>query len=155
MKFSFKRGGNLRKNNRRETGFTLIELMVVLFILGLLAALVAPKLIGRVGKAKQQTAAAQIQMLATALDLFYLDVGRYPTTDEGLAALSKKSDTLRNWSGPYLDKGVPKDPWGHDYVYKSPGDHGAYDLSSLGADGLEGGEDDNKDITNWSAEERG
>ena len=145
----------MRKNNRRERGFTLIELMVVLFILGLLAALVAPRLIGRVGKAKQQTAAAQIQMLSTALDLFYLDVGRYPSTDEGLAVLYKKPDTLSGWAGPYLDKGVPKDPWGRDYVYKSPGEHGAYDLSSLGGDGSEGGEGDDKDITNWRTEEKG
>jgi general secretion pathway protein G len=152
MKFSFKRGVALRKKDRREKGFTLIELMVVLFILGLLAALVAPRLIGRVGKAKQQTAAAQIQMLATALDLFYLDVGRYPTSDEGLAVLYKKPDTTSGWTGPYLDKGVPKDPWGQDYVYKSPGDHGTYDLYSMGADGVEGGEGDNKDITNWKAE---
>lgn len=145
----------MRKIDRREKGFTLIELMVVLFILGLLAALVAPRLIGRVGKAKQQTAAAQIQMLSTALDLFYLDVGRYPTTDEGLALLYKRADTLPGWSGPYLDKGVPKDPWGRDYVYKFPGNHGAYDLYSVGADGAEGGDGDNQDITNWRTEERG
>lgn len=138
---------------RREKGFTLIELMVVLFILGLLAALVAPRLMGRVGKAKQQTAVAQIQMLSTALNLFYLDVGRYPTTDEGLAALNKNPGNLPGWSGPYLDKGVPKDPWGRDYIYKSPGDHGAYDLYSLGADGVEGGEGENQDVTNWQAEQ--
>ncbi len=143
----------MQKKVRREQGFTLIELMVVLFILGLLAALVAPRLMGRVGKAKQQTAAAQIQMLSTALNLFYLDVGRYPTTDEGLAALNKNPGNLPGWAGPYLDKGVPKDPWGRDYLYKSPGEHGAFDLYSLGADGVEGGEGDNQDITNWKKEE--
>lgn len=145
----------MQKKVRREKGFTLIELMVVLFILGLLAALVAPRLMGRVGKAKQQTAATQIQMLSTALNLLYLDVGRYPTTDEGLAALVKNPGSMPGWAGPYLDKGVPKDPWGRDYIYKSPGDHGPFDLYSLGADGTEGGEGDNQDITNWKAEEKG
>lgn len=143
----------MTKKHRREKGFTLIELMVVLFILGLLAALVAPRLIGRVGRAKQQAAAAQIQMLATTLDLFYLDVGRYPTSDEGLIILYKKPESIPGWTGPYLDKGVPKDPWGREYVYKSPGDHGNYDLFSMGADGSEGGEGDNRDITNWKDEE--
>jgi general secretion pathway protein G len=140
-------------NRERQKGFTLIELMVVLFILGLLAALVAPRLIGRVGKAKQQTAAAQIQMLSTTLDLFYLDVGRYPTTSEGLPALHSNPGNLRGWSGPYLDRGVPLDPWGRDYVYRSPGNHGPYDLMSLGADGLEGGEGEDQDITSWKTED--
>jgi general secretion pathway protein G len=139
----------LTKKKRRDEGFTLIELMVVLFILGLLAALVAPRLIGQVGKAKQKSAQAQIQLLATALDLLYLDVGRYPTTEEGLKALRDKPDNLPTWSGPYMDKGVPNDPWGRPYIYKCPGDHGPYDLSSLGADGAEGGEGENQDITNW------
>jgi general secretion pathway protein G len=140
---------SLTNNKRRDAGFTLIELMVVLFILGLLAALVAPRLIGQVGKAKAKSAQAQVQLLATALDLLYLDVGRYPTTEEGLKALRDRVDNMPNWSGPYMDKTVPNDPWGRPYIYKSPGDHGPYDLYSLGADGSEGGDGENQDITNW------
>jgi general secretion pathway protein G len=141
----------LRKIDRRSQGFTLIELMIVLFILALLAGLVAPRLMGRVGKGKQQAAQTQIQMLATALDLFHLDVGRYPTGAEGLKVLQVRPGNLPQWSGPYLTKGLPQDPWGRDYVYKSPGDHGPYDLFSYGADGSPGGEDENRDITNWKA----
>jgi len=141
----------LKEKPHRHAGFTLIELMIVLFILGLLAALVAPRLMGRVGKAKQKTAQAQIQMLATALDLYHLDVGRYPTDEEGLRSLYAKPESLSSWSGPYLDKAVPKDPWARDYVYKCPGEHGPYDLYSLGADGQPGGESENADITNWES----
>ena len=141
----------MRKKDHRAAGFTLIELMIVLFILGLLAALVAPRLMGRVGKAKQKTAQAQIQLLATALDLLHLDVGRYPTEEEGLKSLYQKPDNLPSWAGPYLDKVVPKDPWGRDYVYKYPGEHGSYDLGSYGADGLPGGEGENQDIVNWQS----
>ncbi len=139
----------MKEKRRREAGFTLIELMIVLFILGLLAALVAPRLMGRVGKAKQKTAQTQIQMLGTALDLYHLDVGRYPTEEEGLKSLYAKPENTPGWAGPYLDKAVPKDPWGRDYVYKCPGEHGPYDLSSLGADGQPGGEGENADINNW------
>ena len=141
----------MKEKPHRHAGFTLIELMIVLFILGLLAALVAPRLMGRVGKAKQKTAQAQIQMLATALDLYHLDVGRYPTDEEGLRSLYAKPESLSSWSGPYLDKAVPKDPWARDYVYKCPGEHGPYDLYSLGADGQPGGEGENADITNWES----
>ncbi len=141
----------MKEKPPRTAGFTLIELMIVIFFLGLLAAVVAPRLMGRVGKAKQKTAQAQIQMLATALDLYHLDVGRYPTEEEGLRSLYAKPESLPAWSGPYLDKAVPKDPWGRDYVYKCPGEHGPYDLYSLGADGQPGGEGENADITNWES----
>jgi general secretion pathway protein G len=124
--------------------------LVVLFILGLLAALVAPRFLGRVGKSKVQAAQAQIQLLATALDLYFLDVGQYPSQDEGLKALWDKPENQPLWNGPYLSKQIPKDPWGHDYVYKSPGENGPYDLYSLGADGAQGGEGENQDITHSS-----
>ncbi len=129
----------MQEKLRRQAGFTLIELMIVLFILGLLTALVAPRMMGRVGKAKQKTAQTQIQMLATALEMFYLDVGRYPNQEEGLKALYERPAGLASWNGPYLEKGVPKDPWGHDYVYKCPGDNRPFDIFSYGADGAPGG----------------
>mgnify|MGYP001205211080 CR=1 FL=1 len=157
MKLIFNEGGSeplikpVKEKKDRCAGFTLIELMIVLFILGLLAALVAPRLMGRVGKAKQKTAQAQIQLLGTALDLFHLDVGRYPTDEEGLRSLYQRPESLPPWGGPYLDKPPPKDPWGRDYAYKYPGEHGPYDLWSLGADGQPGGEGENVDITNWQS----
>ncbi len=133
----------------REKGFTLIELLVVLVILGLLAALVAPKVLNRLGESKQKIARTQIDMLSAALDQFKLDVGRYPTTEEGLKALVENPG-VPNWHGPYLKKRkIPKDPWGRDYIYKCPGEHGDYDLYSLGADGKPGGTGENADITSW------
>ena len=141
----------MNKKNQREAGFTLIELMIVLFILGLLAALVAPRLMGRVGVAKQKTAQTQIQLLATALDLYHLDVGNYPTTEEGLKALRERPSNAASWAGPYLDKAIPNDPWGRPYNYKCPGEHGPYDLYSLGAAGVPGGEGENQAITNWQS----
>jgi general secretion pathway protein G len=137
----------VKKKRLSQSGFTLVELMIVLFILGLLTALVAPRLMGRVGKAKQKTAQTQIHMLSTALELFYLDVGRYPTEEEGLKALSQKPGNLPGWGGPYLEKDVPKDPWGSDYVYKNPGENSPYDIISYGADKAPGGEGENQDIT--------
>lgn len=132
----------------RLMGFTLVELLIVMIILGLLAALVAPKLFQKVGSSKQKAAKAQIALIESALDAFRLDIGRYPTTEEGLQAL-RKNPGLPKWEGPYLSKDIPKDPWGNDYVYKCPGEHGEYDLYSLGADGKEGGEGENADIKNW------
>jgi general secretion pathway protein G len=131
-----------------QRGFTLIELLIVMIILGLLAALVAPKMFQKVGTSKQKAAKAQISMLGTALDAFRLDVGAYPSTELGLDAL-RKNPGQGAWDGPYLSKDVPKDPWGRPYVYRAPGDHGDYDLYSLGADGQEGGEGENADVLGW------
>jgi len=134
---------------KREKGFTLIELLIVMVILGLLTALVAPRLINKIGKSKVKAAKAQIEMFSTALDAFKLDVGRYPTTQEGLKALIENPG-VEGWDGPYLKKKkIPKDPWGHDYVYRCPGEHGDYDIISYGADGQPGGEGENKDIVSW------
>ena len=132
-----------------DSGFTLIELIVVVVIIGLLAGLVLPQFIRQEEKAKLKATRAQIELLGTALDTFRLDIGRYPTTEEGLQALRQKPATLDRWDGPYIKKELPRDPWGKPYVYKSPGDHGPYDIISYAADGVPGGEGDNRDITSW------
>jgi general secretion pathway protein G len=138
---------------RRQAGFTLIEIMVVMVIIGLLMALVGPNLIGRSEKAKSQAAAMQIERLGTVLDTFRLDVGRYPTTQEGLQVLVQRPMGVDRWDGPYMNKGVPKDPWDRPYIYRSPGEAGRpYDLYSLGADGAPGGTDNNRDITSWGGD---
>lgn len=139
----------LRRALGREAGFTLIELLVVMVILGLLAALVGPRLFGKVGQSKLGAAQAQIELFGAALDGLRLDVGRYPTTAEGLQTLREKPSGVDNWNGPYLRKEIPPDPWGRAYVYKSPGDHGEYDLISYGADGQPGGEGENQDVVSW------
>ncbi len=118
-------------------------------IIGLLAALVAPRFIRQEEKAKIKAAKAQIELLGTALDTFRLDVGRYPTTQEGLEALRTQPGGVEKWDGPYLKKEVPLDPWGKPYAYLSPGEHGPYDILSYGADGVPGGEGDNRDVTSW------
>jgi general secretion pathway protein G len=130
-------------------GFTLIELLIVMVILGLLAGLVGPRMFGRVGSAKTGTARTQIELLGTALDTYRLDNSMYPTTAQGLNALREKPQGVDTWRGPYLPKPVPNDPWDRPYIYKSPGDHGDYDLSSLGLDGQPGGEDENADVNSW------
>lgn len=138
----------LVKRIKDRRGFTLIELLVVMVILGLLAALVGPRMFGHVGAANQKAAKTQIEMLGQALDAFRLDVGRYPTTAEGLSALVTNPG-VEGWNGPYLKKGLPNDPWKKPYQYESPGQHGDYDLVSYGADGAPGGEGENKDVTSW------
>jgi general secretion pathway protein G len=133
-----------------QSGFTLIELLVVLAILGMIVAFVTPQVLKYLGRAKSDSAHIQIENLAGALDLFRLDVGRYPTQTEGLQALVEAPVGLNNWNGPYLkQKTVPPDPWNRAFLYKSPGDHGDYDLYTLGADGVPGGTGENQDVTNW------
>ncbi len=140
----------MRANRRRvEKGFTLIEILIVVIIIGLLASLVGPKLFSKVSGAKQKSAKAQIELFGTALDAFRLDTGRYPTSEEGLKALREKPSGAEQWQGPYLPKEIPMDPWGNPYVYKCPGDHGEYDLISFGLDKVEGGEGENLDIVSW------
>jgi general secretion pathway protein G len=127
----------------------LLELLVVVAIIGLLAGYVGPKYFSQIGKAEVKAARAQIDGLEKALDAYRLDVGRYPTTDQGLNALVVQPGGVTNWTGPYLKKGVPLDPWGKPYQYKCPGDHGEYDVYSYGKDGAPGGTGENADITNW------
>ena len=139
-----------RRQSGTEAGFSLIELLVVLAILGLLIGLVAPPIIRYFGRAKSDVAKVQIHELESALDLYRLDLGRYPTQSEGLKALAEKPAGLDRWQGPYLKQGtVPNDPWGHAYRYRIPGEHGEYDLYSLGADDAPGGTGENQDIVNW------
>ena len=127
----------------------MIEVLIVMVILGLLAALVGPRMFGKVGKSKQKAAKTQISLFETTLDTYRLDVDRYPATAQGLRALMLRPDGVKKWDGPYLSKEVPPDPWGNPYVYRSPGEHGEYDIISLGADGSPGGEGENMDISNW------
>lgn len=137
--------------NTLQAGFTLIELLVVMVIIGLLAALVTPRFIRQEEKAKVKAARAQIEMLGTALDTFRLDIGRYPTTQEGLEALRDHPSGVDRWDGPYLKKEVPRDPWGNTYVYRSPGEKEPYELQSYGADGVAGGSGDSADISSWES----
>jgi len=140
---------HFKKSLENQHGFTLVELIVVVIIIGLLAGLVVPQFIRQEEKATAKAAKAQIELLGTALDTYRLDVGRYPATQEGLQALSQKPGGVERWDGPYLKKEVPNDPWHKPYIYKSPGDHGPYDIISYGADGVPGGEGTNRDVTSW------
>jgi general secretion pathway protein G len=134
-----------------SAGFTLIELLVVLAILGLLAAIATPQVVKYLGKAKTDAAAIEIKNLSAGLDLFVIDVGRYPTEQEGLVALVTKPPGLEVWRGPYIStKGAPLDPWGRPYIYRYPGQHAAqFDLYTLGADNTPGGTGENQDVANW------
>ena len=138
------------KLTNKQYGFTLIELLVVLVILGLLAGLVGPQVLRYTGSAKSDTARLQIEELGVGLDLYHLEVGRYPTSNEGLKALVEKPAGVSVWNGPYLKKKrIPSDPWNNEYHYISPGEQGVYDLYSLGSDNMEGGEDNDADIVSW------
>src|SRR6201997_1483420 len=142
-----------RASRTAEAGFTLVEMLVVITIIGLIMSLVGPRVLNYLGESKIKTARIQIQSFASALDLFYLDAGRYPTTSEGLAALVKPAPGLTAWNGPYLKGGtVPNDPWGKPYVYRSPGERTAYEIVSYGADGQEGGTGTAADISTASTE---
>lgn len=133
-----------------QAGFTLIELLVVLVILGLLAGLVGPKVLGYLGGSRTKTAKLQIEQLSSALDLYKLDNGSYPNNSQGLAALVAAPSDAPQWHGPYLAKAaLPNDPWGHPYHYRQPGQHGEFDLYSLGSDNQEGGEGEAQDVTSW------
>jgi general secretion pathway protein G len=135
-----------------QSGFTLVEILVVITIIGLIMGLVGPRVLGYLGESKVKAAQIQIESFASSLDLFYLDAGRYPSTGEGLAALVQRPGGTASWNGPYLKNGqVPNDPWGHPYIYRSPGERGAYDIVSLGSDGQEGGTGTAADIRNGGA----
>ncbi len=142
-----------RKRNG-EAGVTLIEMMVVVIIMGLFAYFVLPKFMGQADKAKKTAARAQISSYGTALSAYKLDVGTYPTTDQGLQALRTQPEGVANWQGPYVEQDIAPDPWGHPYVYRFPGDHGGDepDLISYGADGQPGGDGNNADIVSWKAQ---
>jgi general secretion pathway protein G len=152
MIYQSKQGNGIMIKNMKIAGngkgFTLVELLVVMVIIALLAALVGPRLFPKLGKGKQSACSAQIELIGQGLDHFRLDVGRYPTTQEGLNALMANSG-IEKWDGPYLKKALPSDPWGKPFQYQCPGSHGEYDLFSYGRDGAPGGEGEDKDVSSW------
>src|SRR5436190_7270254 len=138
--------GAARRRRRSQAGFTLVEILVVITIIGLIMALVGPRVLGYLGESKSKAAKIQIESFSSALDLYYLHLGRYPSSNEGLAALTR-GNNAPGWNGPYLRGGVvPNDPWGHAYVYRSPGERSPFDIISLGSDGQEGGSGTAADI---------
>jgi len=137
------------KAKQAQSGITLVEMLVVLAIIGLLAGLVGPAVLNQLGGAKTKTAAVQIKDFEQSLEMFKLDVGRFPTTQEGLKSLVTKPTAVNGWNGPYLKSGLPQDPWNRDYMYKSPGEKSEVDIYSYGQDGAPGGEGENSDVGNW------
>lgn len=134
----------------RSAGFTLLELLIVMIIIGLLAALIGPKMIGRVGESRQVAAKQQVEGFGSALEMYKLDTTKYPTQEQGLEALVSEPQGVNNWKGPYLKKKfIPKDPWGNEYIYTYPGANGDYDIVSYGADGNTGGDGEDKDVVSW------
>ena len=141
-----------RADRRAEAGFTLVEMLVVIAIIGLIMGLVGPRVLNSLGESKVKAAKLQIESFSSSLDLFYLDVGRYPTASEGLVALAQRPGNASIWNGPYLKTGtVPTDPWGHIYLYRAPAERGPYEIVSLGSDGQEGGTGTAADISNDGA----
>jgi general secretion pathway protein G len=144
---------NSRKRSIAQAGVTLIEMLVVVTIIALFAALVAPRFLNKTDNARRVAAKAQINGFMTALGAYKLDTGLFPTTEQGLAPLRAKPEGLTQWNGPYLPQDIPNDPWGHPYLYKYPGDHGDEpDIISLGSDGAPGGEGNNADIVSWKSQ---
>ena len=140
-----------QKNRRNERGFTLVEVLVVITIIALMMGLVGPRVLNYLSESKTKAAKIQIESLSASLDLFFIDAGRYPTSSEGLTALTVRPGSAIGWNGPYLrGNAVPNDPWGRPYVYRSPGEHGPFDIISYGADGQEGGSGAGVDITSWA-----
>lgn len=150
MNNSTLRGVSQGSIKRLQAGFTLLELLVVMLIIGLLAGYVAPQYFRQVGKSEVKVAKAQVEALSKALDQYRLDTGHYPTGEQGLGALTSKPANETKWDGPYLQKAVPLDPWGNPYQYKRPGEHGEFDLFSFGKDGQVGGSGEDADITSWN-----
>jgi general secretion pathway protein G len=146
MKFATRK---MHRANHSMRGFTLMELLVVLAILGLLMSLVGPRVLSQLGGAKTKTAAIQIKDLEQSLEMYKLDVGRFPTTEEGLVALVVKPGSVSGWNGPYLKSDVPLDPWNREYNYKYPGEHGELDIFSYGQNGAPGGDGEDADVGNW------
>ena len=145
----FVKSRSRRVDRRAEAGLTLVEMLVVITIIGLIMGLVGPRVLGYLGESKVKAAKLQIESFSSSLDLFYLDVGRYPTGSEGLTALTERPGNAAIWNGPYLKTGaVPLDPWGHVYTYRAPAEHGPYEIVSFGSDGQEGGSGTAADISN-------